>query len=322
MPRLLTLRFVALSVAMTFVLACTSLPRQPQPSDFADVREGFSGQLAQAHLEALGGIGDRLPGSESDEIARAYLARAFRQAGAAVEEPKTGNRRHLVAELKGASHDVVLLVAAYPAIGSRAAIDDSGAALFLELARAVGASKQPYTLHFALADTRVIEGVAASGGDELPTPPVAERDRRTLLIQAGRELASGLPLEAYAERIRAIIVFDLWGRSSWVFARDLQSHPGFRKIFWDRAARIGADSMFPIDADWAAPQSLQIGFRERGLDRILALIAVDRSGAARDVSGGSAVTAGSRVRDFDALGRVLSEGLSDLMRRFRKVDAF
>jgi len=293
------------------LLSCTSLPRHPRPTDFEGVGREFSGELVEAHLEALWGLGERSPGSESDEIARAYLEREFRSSGAKPDSlDREGERQHLIADLPGRSSDVVLLVAAYPVLGSRGGVDDTGAAVLVELARVLGSRKNPYTLRFALAETR----------------PSTVYSRDALLVEAGRDLARALEAEGRAERIRAILVLDLSFHPNPVIARDLRSHPGFRALFWDRAAELGLGAMFPADADWASPETLQLGFRERGMDRIVALVEVapavvgtrgPRLSASMRFSGREPT-----VRALASLGQVMVDGLERLMERLQKVDAF
>jgi len=319
-------RSLSLVILAGFIFACTALPRHPRPSDFEDLGPGFSGQLVQAHLAALRGVWERLPGAEGDEIARAYLAREFRLSGARTDRLVGGDREHLIADLPGESRDVVLLVAAYPHPDSDSgdSVGDTGAAVLVELARVLGASEQPYGLRFALAEARPAktesDREASSKASESAQAGDARHTARERLIEAGRALAMGIESEGGTDRIRAVIVLDLSARSSLVFARDLRSHPGFREIFWESAARLGAESMFPPDADWASPKSLQLGFRERSMDRILALVDVAMEPDARGVA-----LSGSeegRARALDSLGPVLVDALGRLMQRLEKVDAF
>lgn len=311
----------SLSLVILFGLAlgCTSLPRHPRPSDFEGVGEAFSGRLVQAHRAALRGLGERLPGTESDERARAYLTREFRLNGARTSELAGKGREHLIADLVGESHDMVLLVAAYPVLGSGDWVGDTGASVLVELSRVLGSTKQPYSLRFALAETRPNRVRSDSVASSKALAPVGT-DPAAHLIEAGRDLAQGIEAEGRSEQIRAIIVLDLSGSPALVFARDLRSHPGFREIFWDRAARLGAESIFPPDADWASPGSLHLGFRERSMDRILALVDV---ASARGDRGVTEQTSGeAMVRTLDSLGLVTIESLGRLMERFEKVDAF
>ncbi len=343
-PRALSSRSLALLSGL-LVLACTGLPRHPRPSDFEGVGKGFSGEIVEAHLAALWGLGERPPGSESDEIARAYLAREFRLSGAKVDRLDAGGgRENLIADLAGESRDVVLLVAAYPVSGLDSGVDETGAAVLLELARALGADEHPYGLRFALAETRP----RSSGVDSAAPPatktsagaggrPASERlvsfdeegARRELLIEAGRRLARALEAEGQTERIRAVIVLDLSFHPNFVFTRDLRSHPGFREIFWSVAARLGLEEMFPPDADWTSPATLQLGFQERSMDRIVALVDVGPApglrGRPRTRDRGLSGRGSDRertIRELAFLGEVIVDGLGKLMERLEKVDAF
>lgn len=321
-----TISSLALSILLGGLLACSSLPRHPRPSDFPGAGPGFSGEVAQAHRSALRGMGERWPGSPGDETARAYLARAFRRNGATFEEVSRGDRVHLLAEIPGASRDVVLLVATYPVLGlGNDWIDEAGAAVLVELARVWTASEPPYTLRFALAETRPFRAVVdvddfAIEWEEVDRAGIA----REIVVVAGRELALAIEDRGEPEQIRAIVALDLSHRPDPVFLRDLRSHPGFRKIFWESAARLGSDSAFPRDADWASPKSLHLGFRERSMDRVLAL--VDASSAPGE-SGGEVYAAGrgdsrSTAMVLDSVGLVIVDAIETLMRRLQKVDAF
>jgi len=324
------IRLCALVSLCASFLACLSIPPHPRPRDYVGVGKDFSGELALAHSQALRGLGPRLPGSESDRIARAYLAREFRRNGAKPRELAGGASTHLIAENRGRSRDVILLVAAYPVLGSGDWVDDTGAGVVLELARAFESTSQPYTLGFALAETRPSRATTEAGiiptpsqGEDLTAlwePVTDQRAARRLVVEAGRELAIAIEAAGEPDRIRAIIVLDLSGHRDLRIVRDLHSHPGFRKIFWRSAARLGQDSIFPSDESWDAPGSLHLGFQERSMNRILALVDI----APREDE--LAVSAPTRSRptrsDLEAFGRVVVEALGTLMRRFEKVDAF
>ena len=314
------LHLLELQVAALFLaLGCMPVPPHPQ---IDALEEEFSGRLATAHMESLEGLYPRLPGSEHDEIARAYLTREFRLFDAKTRVLSNGDRRHLIGEFQGVSDDVVLLVAAYPALESGVWIDDSGAALLLEFARVMGSPRPPYTLILALAETHPVsislldgQSGANSSWRPVPTPVAAQR----LLAEAGRSLAEAVEAEGEASRVRAVVVFDTSTDSELRVARDLRSHPEFRKLFWESAAALEFDSMFPPDGRWASPDSLHLGFRERSMDRVLALVQVEEGNldplevrSVKEASPGM----------FDSVGVVTVDALSKLMRRFEKVDAF
>ena len=174
---------VALSIALG--LGCQSDPASPaqdspqQASGLAARPDpaAFSGQHAFVHLEQLAGIGPRRTGTRGASRARRYLERQLAAVGARVEEvrllvpvpgaeaalaeggePRFAEAVHLVATLPGRSQDRFLLAAAYDTrelpgiefIGANASA--SGAALLLELARALSFRDRPYTLMFVLLD--------------------------------------------------------------------------------------------------------------------------------------------------------------------------
>ncbi len=313
-------RLLAVGIAALLALGCAPVPPHPQ---IDSLEPGFSGRLAHAHLETMEGLYPRLPGSHGDEIARAYLAQEFRGVGTKLRVLVEGDRRHLIAEQKGVSDDVVLLVAAYPALQSGSWIDDSGAALLLEFARVLGSTRLPYTLGFALAETRPAQTPPPddpAGADPSWRPvltPVAARGR---LIESGHSLARAIEGEGGARRVRAVIVFDTSAQAGLHVARDLRSHPEFRRLFWESAAALGFGSMFPPEGDWTSPDSLHLGFRERSMDRVLALVHV-RAGLADPVATRSPADA-LPPGMFDSIGAVTVEALTKLMRRFEKVDAF
>lgn len=319
--RVTGLRLLGAKVAIPLVLALGCMPVPPHPR-IDSLEEGFSGRLARAHSESLEGLYPRFPGSRSDKIARVYLAREFRRVGAKTRVLEEGDQRHLIAELEGASDDILLLVAAYPALESGVWIDDSGAALLLEFARVLGAARPPYTLIFALAETRppsilLPENSAEADSDwQTVASPAAARGR---LLEAGRGLAGAIEAEGVASRVRAVIVFDTSADAGLSVALDLRSHPEFRRLFWESAGGLGYASMFPPDANWASPDSLHLGFKEHSMDRVVALVHVEEDHS--DLMQ-------TRTEDpvsaemFESVGIVTLEALSQLMGRFEKVDAF
>ncbi len=321
MRRIRGLRHFGVQIATLLALGCTPIPPHPQVDS---LEQGFSGRLAAAHLESIEGFYPRFPGSSNDKIVRAYLAREFRRVGARTRILVEGDRRHLIAERKGVSDDVVLLVAPYSALESEVLIDDSGAALLLEFARVLGSDRPPYTLGFVLAETRP-EQVPSTGeaeaGEEEPRwePILTSVAGRQHLTEAGRSLARGIEAEGATRRVRAVIVFDTSRQAGQGFARDLRSHPEFRRLFWESAAGLGFASMFPADGGWTSPDSLHLGFREQSMDRALALVHVE---TAWDDPAAMPIPAESSPEMFDSIGVVTVDALSRLMRRFQKVDAF
>jgi len=318
-----------LGCLLAFAISCSSVPRYPRPGDFVGVGSRFSGEIVVAHRSALGGLGPRWPGNPADQTARAYLSGGFQRHGAKLRDfsKAAANaddaRLNFYAEIPGDSQDVLLLVAPYPVLGSWSWVDDTGAAILLELARVFDIDTPAYSLRFALAEIRprrmsrgapsesaedaVMGETASQGWERVETPEVA----RQRVIEAGRSLAEKIEAAGGADRIRAVIILDLGADLRFRFRRDLRSHPGFRQLFWDTATRLGEESMFPRTADWMSTGSLQLGFRERGVNRILALVN-DRTSP----------TEAPSTDELASFGRVVADGLNHLMRRFEKVDAF
>jgi hypothetical protein len=328
-----------LASLLALAVSCTSVPRYARPGDFTGIGPEFSGEIVAAHRNALRGLGPRWPGSQADQTARAYLARGFRSHGAKAREASEGSsrgatgraegtqsgRENLIAEIPGSSEDVLLLVAAYPVLGSSGWIDDTGAAILLELARVFEATTPAYSLRFALAEIRPLTRVQAGDAEEHSDAGAWARVEtveatRQLVIDGGRSLAAAIRDEGGDDQIRAVIVLDFSTAATFRFTRDLLSHPGFRALFWDSAARLGEASMFPRDASWGMTGSLQLGLREAGVNRILALVS-DRD-PVRASGAGVGTSDSPSIDQLTAFGRVMSAGLNQLMYRFEKVDAF
>ncbi|MAG32814.1 MAG: hypothetical protein CL908_18205 [Deltaproteobacteria bacterium] len=307
---------IAFVLVLILALACSHVPRHP---DVDDLEAGFSDRMAGAHFRSLAGLAPRIPGSRGDATARAYLKREFQRTGASVREERDGDRLHVIAELPGRSADIVLLVAPYPALESTDWVDDSGAALLLELARVFALARPAYTLRFALAETRRLRKVQGSdarrqGGSSL----WAARHR---VAEAGRSLARTIEMQAGKGTVRAVITFDVSARPGLRIARDLRSHPVFRELFWQSASALGLAATFPTDGGWVSPNGLHTGFRERSVDRLLAL--VDESWARPDLAGRPPPDAGAgSLQGLASVGEVTVEALSRLMHRLAKIDAF
>jgi hypothetical protein len=281
--------------------------------------------MARAHVEALESLTPRPPGSREDQLARAYLMRELQLAGLEVEEAPATDGVHLLAGLRGVSSDELLLVAPYPTLAEGDPVDDTGAAVLLEMARVFGSQSRPaYSLRFAFCETRASPrragGSLRRASRETDLPPVSSRAAsRERVVAAGRSLAAALDASGELEGLRGVIVIDRVGRSGLRVARDLRSHPVFREIFWESATALGLDAAFPSDEGWASSEGLHIGFRERGMDRLVVLTdeAVVRPDHVR--SGSSAEVS---VATLETVGRVGVEALERIMQRLSKVDAF
>jgi hypothetical protein len=306
------LALVALLAGLAGVLGCSGIPPHPD----VDAPEGrFSPELLRAHLSSLERLYPRLPESDDDEIARAYLRRELSLAGADVRDLAAEGRRHLVARIEGASPDRILLVAAYPSLVSPLWVDDAGAVLLLELARVFGRDQPAYTIELALAEVepaRAPDPAARDDGGPAWMAIASREEAREALVAAGRSLARAMATEDPSGRLRAVIAIDVSARGGLRLARDLRSHPVFRDLFWQTAADLGWEATFPSDDHWSSPESLHTAFRSRSMDRVLALV---------DVATDDPPTS-PRAAAIDPVGFVTVEALTRLMQRFQKVDAF
>lgn len=310
------------TLVLLALASCSSVPPHPR---VAGLDEGFSGEMARAHVEALASLTPRLAGSREDRLARAYLMRELQLAGLEVEEVPAEDGMHLLACLGGVSADELLLVAAYPTLAKGNPVDDTGAAVLLEMARVFGSQAEPpYSLRFAFSETRpsARHAEASQVGDsrEPDRPPVsAGAASRERVVVAGRSLAAALEARGELEGLRGVIVLDRVGGSGLRVARDLRSHPVFREIFWESATALGLEAAFPREEGWASSEGLHIGFRERGMDRLVVLTdeAVVRPDHARAGSS-SEVSAAT----LEAVGVVGVEALGRIMQRLSKIDAF
>ena len=318
---------LAATIGLIFFVACSKVP--PLPAlEAPDGR--FFPALASAHYTQLASLGPRTPASEAESLARTYLARALRKTGAEIENlAGEGGLRHVIATLPGRSPDRLLVVAPWPVTGGRAGLDDAGAAVALELARA--ASTRPpgiYGLVVAFAEVRAEEAPSvaetASPGDGWTPAEARARVRR-----AGEDLVQQLVERGSFERIRGALVLEPRADGPTRIARDLRSHPVFRSIFWRVADDLGLASLFPDEATWSSPIGLQGALHTAGFGAVLALVDERASAPAfaavparLPAPAGPEVAAEAAPEDWARVGLVADEGLARWMRRLERVDAF
>ncbi|MEM9173595.1 MAG: hypothetical protein AAGC67_00025 [Myxococcota bacterium] len=288
--------------ALLAVSGCSGLPPHPEVDERA---ESFSPQRARAHYAALAGLGTRPPGSESAERARRYVERELRWAGAEpVQGGARGADRPVLAWLPGASEDRILVVAPWSPGLDGALPDDAGVAVLLELARALARQPAPYRVGLAAAIV----------------PPIADarpQTQRAAVRASGTALVAELEADGGFEGLRAVLVLEPRVRGGTRVVRDLRSHPVFRDLFWQTAARLGHDAAFPEDGGWATPEGIQAAFLSAGYGRVLSLV---DEGSGLNPTGASAMLPDPIA--FEPVGAVAYEGLIRLMGRLARVDAF
>jgi hypothetical protein len=312
--------FCGALAVLVLALACSSEPPPPPDPTTLVGPDAFSGRRAWVHLEKLSSIGQRQTGTRGAARARRYLASQLEEIGAVVEEVEvpvpSGTAVHVVGVLPGASSDRFVLTAAYDTraipgiefVGANASA--SGAAVVIELARALSERPRPYTLALVFLDGEALP--AESAGVDFP-------GSRAL---AARWAASP---EAGFERIRLAVFFQQVGDIDLSIGRDLRSHHVYREFFWDAAAVLGKGAYFPSDARGESIDGSHVEFIERGLPRSV-LISDPRFGGS-DVPGRHSGTAGDTPKrcspdSLEVVGEVSLEALDRIAERLERIDRF
>ena len=184
----------------------------------------------------------------------------------------------------------------------------SGAAVLLELARAIAADPLPYATQIAFLDA---QSPFVAPGTE------AERHRvGTHALARAEDAFSGVHLAVYLNRV---------GDADLRIARDLLSHRIYREQFWKVARRLGHRDVFPPDA---AFESVDIGNRSlshAGLRRIVSL--VDTRFGGGEPPGADAGTAEDKLErcsqeSLATAGQVTLAGLELISEWLVRIDLF
>lgn len=310
---------VMLGMALaTGLAACTPAPAEPVAASAPPppLPEDFSAERAWRHLEILVGLGARVPGSEAVGRARQYLGDELRGLGLEVTEQRAQSDPdppeqaretvNLLATLPGSSPDLIVLVAPYdspPAAADSAAADDaSGAALLLELGRALQVRGPAYTILLAF-----VEGDASLAG------------LGTRVLVAGLEGAGEL------ERVRLAVGFDRLADPDLRVARDLLSSRALREEFWAAARRQRHTASFPPTAPFETVEGGQRAFVSSGMRRSVAIVASRlASGDAPPEPVGSPGpdALGASRANLAAVGAVSLDAIVAISQRLAKIDRF
>jgi hypothetical protein len=307
-------------------VACSPTPASPPVPAATAVEEqpeAFGRQRAAAHWAALEQRGGREPGSESAARAREYLAGVLREMGVEVTEQRgrveVGGPRgvietvNLLGFVPGASPDIVLLVAPYDAApGAAGSADGSGAALLLELGRALAVRGFPYSLWLAF-----VEGDALARGTDEPA-------RAAGAALGSAALASTFEAQGDLAKVRLAVYFDRLAAPDLRVARDLLSNRAYREEFWAAARRLGRVETFPPDAPFETVDAGQRALIGRGLRRSVALVAATPDAGAEAAPAGAEPAAPERSADasLGIAGEVSLAALDALGARLAKIDRF
>lgn len=323
------------------LLACPAAAPPPEPvASSAPERaepppEDFSGERAWRHLEALRSLGPRVPGSDAALRARAYLSDALREIDLEVSEQRTplpagaaapvAETVNLLAAIPGASQDLVVVVAPTDSppgsTGPASVAGASGAALVLELGRALRVRGSPYTVLLAFVEGDAL--APASGSGAVPPASVG-----TGALLAGLANGEGLA------RVRLAVGFDRVAGPDLRIARDLLSSRTLREEFWSAARRLGDTDVFPPTAPFEATEWGERAFAVAGMRRFVAIVGL-RPGPSSETPGPGSATPGppdpaapppdaeraARER-LGEVGAVSLDAITAISRRLEKIDRF
>jgi hypothetical protein len=314
---------------MLALAACSAAPAPldavATPAPPLPPREDFSAERAWQHWAALTRHGPRAAGSEASGSARAYLRDELTGLGLQVTEqiaeriepgpPERVQRTvNLLAEIPGASRDLIVLVASYDSpserSGSAAPDDASGAALLLELGRALQVRGPLFTILLAF-----VEGDAAARGSGA-----------TESVAAGAEaLVAALAGDGSLERVRLAVAFDGIASPDLRVARDLLSSRVLREEFWSAARRQGRDAIFPAAAPFEVVDGSHRAFLSAGMRRAVAISgarpAAEAEQAQEAVSPEPDAEGASRA-SLSAVGAVGLDAIATISQRLAKIDRF
>jgi hypothetical protein len=284
----------------------------------------FSSERAWEHLRALVEIGPRVSGSEGAAKAREYIQGELQKLGietvtqVARFERGEGQEPIVIENvggtIPGESSDVIALVAPYDSrpfdefafVGANDGA--SGAAVLLELARAISTRPLPYTTWLMFFD----------GESQLVSPP--HHSRKGLL---GSTIAAGqLERSGDYRRVRLLVALNRVCDADLRISRDLRSNRTYREEFWQAAESLGLEAAFPAGGFESLGGS-HIPFVENRLLRVVALS--DSSFGGDEPPGIYADTADDTLEhcaaeSLGAVGSVTLEALAVLAPRLARLD--
>jgi hypothetical protein len=294
----------------------------------------FDGARAYRDLERLSAIGPRASGTPGSKRARALLREALTELGADVGRQRLeievvesqGVRRHeittLVGRLPGDSPDVFLLAAPYDSIvrgdvaGSSVDEGASGAALLLEIGRALAERPRPYTVWLAFidGDGRGLRDIEDEASDTEPPNR----------FPGSYALARAWQQRGELERVRLAVFFTRVGQRDLTIARDLGSHRMYREVFFEAAQDLGSEAIFDQTGALETTPGGHRAFVASDLRQVVAI-------AGAPIPAGSDAAADSLAADtlercsaesLAQVGEVTLEALDRIGSRLQAIDDF
>ncbi|MGE4652132.1 MAG: hypothetical protein AAEJ53_14690 [Myxococcota bacterium] len=288
-------------------------PSQSGGAELVVPEPAFSGTRAWSGLRSLSAPGE-IP-------ARARLEESLARLGFSVEERVTRLRGesgeelelvHLEILLPGASSDRFVLIAPYGGPGfenvspSEKGQAFSGAALLLELSRALSEQQRPYSIQVLFLD---------EGGSDLTGENRA----------GSRLLAASMAERDELEGVRLLVVFDRVCGAELQIARDLRSQRHHREHFWKIASELGYTEAFSTERGFESVEASHRAFADQGLRPVVA-ITDSTYGESESTDASSVVrpdaVAGCLPESLDAVGDVSLMSLMRIGERLVRIDRF
>jgi glutaminyl-peptide cyclotransferase len=331
-----------------FALGCASTPatdstpsEAPPVETKAVVEQEFSARIASfsadrtwRDLQELTRAGARSVGSRGNDRARNYLRAQLEKLGLQVESHEVDYaslmRRptsegdadapvtNLAAVIPGTHYsDRILLVAPFDSrtfddfefVGANDGA--SGAAVVLEMARAIAANPFPYATEIVFLD----------GESPFPSPD----GRKTAYREIGSLGLASRIRDSGVSSVRLMFYINQVGDADLRIARDLVSHRIYREEIWRAADSLDRSHAFPRDASYEHAGLAHRYFTQVGLRQIVSI--VDTSFGGDQPPGLYAGTDKDTIdrcspESLETVGVVVLEALDAISERLAKIDRF
>ena len=199
----------------------------------------------------------------------------------------------LIGVLPGQSPDVFMLAAtccgsAESSVTSVSTESVSGAAVLLELGRALSRRPRPFTIWLVF----------------LPTPNASAP-----LAKEAQALSARLATKS----LRLAVFFESLAWPDLTVVRDLHSHGVYRDAFWESARALGLEAVFASDAPFGSQPRAHPLVLEPEFRAVLALVGESRSQG----SGGR-----TQMQGLEEFGTVVLHALERMAERLQSIDQF
>ncbi|MCH2184409.1 hypothetical protein MK280_00895 [Myxococcota bacterium] len=279
--------------------------RTSDPSGFSDGRAPFSGRRALSAAQELVTLSSVSPGATGKGQAQAFgwIEDQLRDIGAELGPIDRGDfsaersppGRPLLGVLPGRSPDVFLLAATCCAESGTASFEQpvsldsvSGAAVVLELGRALQKKDKPFTVWLAF----------------IPESPD--------LGQATKDL-KGVSAALAREPLRLAVFFESLAWPTLEVIRDLRSQGVYREAFWESARSLDLGAVFVQSAPFASPPGLHRLLLNEDFRPVVGLVGQPGSPPKNEPP---------LAQRLDEFGQVVLDALDRIAARLQSIDEF